>query len=73
MLIKAELLKQEIPARLTENAALCCPWGENGLAVHFYDGDGRIVGSWWSDGKKQRQISVQHTDVDDRAVPVPGV
>ena len=51
MLIKAELLKQEIPARLTENAALCCPWGENGLAVHFYDGDGRIVGSWWSDGK----------------------
>ena len=51
MLIKAELLKQEIPAQLTENAALCCPWGENGLAVHFYDGDGRIVGSWWSDGK----------------------
>lgn len=51
MLIKAELLKQEIPARLTENAALCRPWGENGLAVHFYDGDGRIEGSWWSDGK----------------------
>ena len=51
MLIKAELLKQEIPARLTENAALCRPWGENGLAVHFYDGDGRIEWSWWSDGK----------------------
>ena len=50
MLTKSKLIAQEIPDRLAEHAIWCRLWGENGIAVHFYDGNGQPEVSWWSDG-----------------------